>query len=338
MIWQVQLRYSSSLTSLLHDLLFSHLTCNIILRSNNNLFSHLTHYLETTKQPNMPSLTPTHLIHRQHCACKQDTTIGPAFSPILGLRFQYHDAWLLAKQAAASFNGTQPLGMTQQAAITRWRSTTPAFPNFSTVLDAFSDIFFLGQLPTSQLKAEWRNMPSRIHGYNIPSNNANLPDKIYVNCARIYLRYSSVAIIRVLLHEAAHAFFSRYARHERRTRSSRGMFHNADLGITGHGRAWQYLVKSIEERMGELLDLHGSLGRDDGFGHELLHGGRLPCWLDVCLLYGQFRSATGFLKLVRVKDDVDVKGIEATGRVEGNPRPVAHTGRRRRRRSCTWSV
>lgn len=221
--------------------------------------------------------------------------------------------------------------MTQQAAITRWRSTIPAYSTFTAVLDAFSDIFFLGQLPTSQLKAEWRNMPSRIHGYISPSNNASFPDKIYVNRARVHLRYSSVAIIRVLLHEAAHAFFSRYARHERPTRSSRGMFHNADLGITGHGRAWQYLVKSIEERMGELLNLHGSLGRDDGFDHELLNGGRLPCWWDVSLLHGEFRSEAWFLNLVRVKDDVDVEGFEATRIGEGNPRPVVHTRRRRRR-------
>lgn len=266
--------------------------------------------------------SPTNSLHAERCPCKRGIKppLTKPFSPIRGLQFQQHDAWQIAQLAVASFNGTRPLDVTQLTALARYRDLQSLSTDsnarilMSDILEVFSELFFLGQLPYTRLQALWTTLPPNQYGCTYLSSEARKPDMIYLNNGRTSLLYSPMLRLRVLLHETAHAFLCRFSKDTQRG-VLRELRCSSSLGVTGHGRAWQYLVKGVEERMGLYLGIRGSLGREDGLAHELLLGGIIPCRWDVQLLYKQISESSWFKGLVRVRDDSSVGKGTAVPRV-----------------------
>lgn len=119
--------------------------------------------------------------------------------------------------------------------------------------------------------------------------------EIFLNWRLSAIVDSTERTLGVLLHEMGHAFLNRYSAWDQwvwkgeedddekevddnnNNNNNRESVKFSNLGCTGHGRAWQVLVKGIEDHMGLLLGFRVRLGRLDGLAEEVRDGGSVPC-------------------------------------------------------------
>lgn len=134
-----------------------------------------------------------------------------------------------------------------------------------------------------------------------------------------------------LLHEMIHAFLGRYgclgwAEGGCGSDACVSLSYE-NFGKTGHGRAWQYIARTIEAALPRLLGFKGRLGREEGFLTEMNSLGFRPSECDIANHYGGF---TGFVRqnLWTSFDDEDVSRAKIRRRFN---RPC---WRRKRR----WSI
>ncbi|CZT20132.1 uncharacterized protein RCC_05989 [Ramularia collo-cygni] len=203
-----------------------------------------SHPLEvTTNLIDVDSWTPFPYVERHPCPwpCQRDHNKPSKKPPVArSLQYREHSAWQLAQLAIKSFDGSHPLRHAQRAAIARWNALnltsqlqpdTRALPGLAEI---FNDLFFLGQLPPTAMSVGWGRYPGLL-GWTAPSIGPADLERVWLNWASLYLRYSTYATSDTLLHKMAHAFLHRYSRPDGRTSVS--MEPDVNMGFTGHGRA-----------------------------------------------------------------------------------------------------
>lgn len=293
-----------------------------------------------------------HLGRRILCMCRSEkkTPTIDKFSPTRGLNDQQHNAWEIAQLAIMSFDGSQPRGSSQNIALWRWQDLVSSFNGrpfrqvqeneIDSMQDIFSQVFFLGQLPPRTLNVDWRPLDGSRRAVSLTSASPGVPSQIYLNSAKVEVKFSILPVAFLMLHEMAHAFLDRYSSRDQRSwelATAGKSFLFTNLGITGHGRAWQLLVKAMEDHLGLVLGITGRLGREEGLIIELEAGGCVPCAHEVELLYPTFNRYSWFQNAMRAKDDTDLQWSEVR-RMAGLKRLgviLCTNGccRRRRRRS-----
>ncbi|KXT05606.1 hypothetical protein AC578_5618 [Pseudocercospora eumusae] len=221
----------------------------------------------------------------------------PIFDACKGLQYRKQDAWDLALMAVKSFARLK-LGQSQLTALISWsvwasRNLSHPRPlddgDIQTVAGIFNEAFFLGALPSSKLVIFWDHLHYFRYGETQPSANAIDPEIVRLNASIHSLQCSRVLAIRVILHEMVHAFLSRYTCYPWHTvecASGRcGQSYRVHVGVSGHGRAFHYIAKAIEDDSFRLLGLQLPLGRGYGSVTELMGGGGFPCHRDKRRLY-----------------------------------------------------
>lgn len=236
------------------------------------------------------------------------------FSPLRGLQWRSHDAWhlattfsnLLASTKTPSSTLARWTSFTAHFEPKRLRPNVPSLLTtniLSFLADLFSEAFFASQLPSSKLSILWCNLspplrtPNTEYGRTHNSPHRSTPPLILLNATNVEMRISPDRAIRVLLHEMIHAFFGMYVcypwdsssissspkKKKKGLKSSSpcdahsdcARLYLANIGSTGHGRAWQLLSRAIEAKLEEeKWDLKACLGCNDGMRAELL-GDRL---------------------------------------------------------------
>lgn len=233
------------------------------------------------------------------------------FSPLRGLQWRSHDAWHLATTFSnlLSTAATPPSILarwTSFKAHFQPERLQPSVPSLLTanilafLADLFSEAFFASQLPASKLSILWCNLsspfktPDPAYGRTHNATHRSTPSLILLNAANVEMRISPDRAIRVLLHEMLHAFLGMYVcypwdsssppstpkktKKGTSTSSSPCAAHSdcarlylANIGSTGHGRAWQLLARAIQAKLEkEKWGLRACLGCHDGLRAELL--------------------------------------------------------------------
>lgn len=217
------------------------------------------------------------------------------------LRYHGHDPFAIVEWAVSSFNRPDLLPV-QKTALSQWSALAKTLNlkrgllSQESVIEAtkiFNKLFFRDQLPLSRLHVVLESEPSPNLGATRSSTTCLQPEGITIYMAGQCLWARPTKVLQIVLHEMAHAFISRYAcnpsRGIRISGSACGTSCYINRGPGGHGRAWQYLVKAIEENMPQYLNLPGRLGRDDGMGTDIRLGRCMPCAKEIERLY-QFES------------------------------------------------
>lgn len=262
------------------------------------------------------------------------------FNLLRGLSFRAHDAWRIACLAIASFTGLLHLqGLQQQ--WTRWAKKYQLFDSRQAaasrlnnealieVVEIFSDIFFLGQLPSSKIRVHWGVLEKNQLGFLQPGYSHKDRITLWLNCDHTALRNCAERILCVVLHEMAHAFFDYYACYPwnkaHYTNSTCGRLYYLNIGMTGHGRAWQHLTHHIQKATRDALGFEGDLGRKAGMCQELNAGGKtrafafvrpglteraacIPCLREVESLY-QWYPSRWWESTIRSRDDDAVRHL-----------------------------
>ena len=189
----------------------------------------------------------------------------------------------------------------------------------------FSNLFFLGQLPSRTVRIEWCffGATSREQGRTLIQPEGVL---ILLNPHHNRHRRSPTGILCTLLHEMCHAFLGRYSCYQGAacgTSQCRTLC-DQNYGSTGHGRAWQLLAKAIEEEASALLTgLSVRLGRREMAMLEIERGGFWPSVCDMRSVRRDFAvvAKVWMKKVIRDDDDVmDAKLNKWVGR--GSPNPL----------------
>jgi hypothetical protein len=183
-------------------------------------------------------------------------------------------------------------------------------------VNTLSDIFFLGALSTSEVSVTWGPLASAF-GQSTYTATPSGRENIVLNSKNLTLTCSPNQTMRVLLHEMAHCFLTRYSYYPWSTPEDAeeyGPSYLVGLGASGHGRAWHVLVEAIEDKMWELLGLGGDLGRDCGQVSEVAAGGYLPCTKEVegwegVYSFQQARQDWEWLRMPRDDDPVMVRAM-----------------------------
>lgn len=228
------------------------------------------------------------------------------FRRLRGLTWRGHDAWRISRFAVSSFTGAKkPETATAVQQWNAWakkfqlrdmRSAASPLPDeqplldeyaLNEVIEIFSEIFFLGQLPSSKIAVRWCSLEKYQLGCLEPRHLPKDPMILWLNVDHQPLRLSAKEILCVVLHEMGHAFFDYYACWPWNRLSCAsgacGKLHQLNVGPTGHGRAWQYLTFHIQQSMRQYLGFEGDLGRRVGMYNELDAGGMLFCSLSAIL-------------------------------------------------------
>lgn len=210
-----------------------------------------------------------------------------------GLKWRGHDAWRIASLAVSSFTG--PLRPQESNhSLTRWteiyrshhlrRAAADRLDEaaLNETVEIMSDVFFLGQLPSSKIRVRWCCLKKNQLGCLQSRRSRREPMILQLNCNHVALRYCAKRILCVVLHEMAHAFFDYYACYPAENKpgcakGTCGKLYQLNIGLTGHGRAWQYLIHNIQQAMPQLLGFKGDLGRRAGMYNELHAGGKYLC-------------------------------------------------------------
>ncbi|CAK3737432.1 Hypothetical predicted protein [Lecanosticta acicola] len=259
------------------------------------------------------------------------------FSPIRGFRWQSHDAWHLAVTLSTHLERPTP-----PESIQRWktfqerhrpnvlqRSVPETFQPgvLNDVVSIFSDIFFAGQLPSSKLHIFWAHIDEGAFGRTHGSTSKQVPPLLILNKSHVEMQINMRRVLRVILHEMVHVFFGLYTCYpwcEAKISCARGdcgKLYTGNLGLSGHGRAWQYLTKAIEAKLPSVLGLKGPLGCHDGVVSELERRASAPCSRDR-------RKHFPALTLVARGIEVRTKDDDETLR-----KRMAFC-----RRSCAWAI
>lgn len=207
-------------------------------------------------------------------------------------------AWETAQKAVGSFDGSQPPSEIQKRATRRWNAWTTNYlhpghikaHHFPEITRIFSDMFFLGKL--SALQVHWHPLPADSLGV-CRRSSLDSPCVIFLSSSRPKLFDDSNCALGVLLHEMTHAYLEgglaageRIVRAHTKPRKKVAASKepqsshqlelirktgedDRDRGISGHGRAWQYVATAIEKHMENLLDLSCNLGRINGMATEI---------------------------------------------------------------------
>lgn len=258
-----------------------------------------------------------------------------------------HPAWSLAIRAVRSFDSRRPDRQTLRwgrlRAIADWKTwwqdgqssaakhlrsldLRHAVPRpqhfFGKVVEIFSQLFFLGALSSRSVKIIWGLDESSLHG--ITSGMT-----IVLNPQRHSHRLAPPAVLCTILHEMLHIFLCLY--------SCRGGVASCgnevceylrvdNLGIGGHGRAWQYMAQKIEAEMPRLLGFGGRLGRQECALKEIVTLGFRPSSCDIQSLYSGFDVQVQ-IHLRTSFDDLDVI------RPRLSRRSIIGSSKRKRRRT-----
>lgn len=236
----------------------------------------------------------------QTCACPKcqprlhKEVVHPAdirpFSLLHGLTWRGHDAWRIACLAISSFTGLRKSQRPNQ----QWIAWTKKYQLFDSrrvaadclddnalieVIEIFSDIFFLRQLPSSKIRVRRDILEKNQLGFLQPGYSPKDRMILWLNSDHAPLRNCAGRILCVVLHEMAHAFFDYYACYPWNkahcAKSTCGKLYHLNIGMTGHGRAWQYLIHHIQLAMRDALGFEGDLGRKAGTCQELNAGGTI---------------------------------------------------------------
>ncbi|KAF2215647.1 hypothetical protein CERZMDRAFT_94049 [Cercospora zeae-maydis SCOH1-5] len=267
----------------------------------------------------------------------------PVFSIFAGLSYRSHDASHLAAWAAMSFSDV-PLQQTQHQALSRWHNLRKSYRHsfkpmprhvLQDAADIFNELFFLGQLPASRLRLVQTGTVNNggSIGKSWPSCASDQSELISLDVSHHALCSAQAMYFQVLLHEMVHCFLARYtcypwqSKHRGCAISGCGLSYQFSIGPGGHGRAWQYLAKTIEDRMPELLQLPGNLGRNCGFlTDQLRHGCHVPCQNELQRLYQWQYGHQNLWKYIRRTRDDNVMEHRILMAGLGPPR---YRGRRR---------
>ena len=176
-------------------------------------------------------------------------------------------------------------------------------------IEIFNDLFFLGQLPRSTVTVKWCSLGPTLLARTYPPHKASDSAIIYINANHPGTKAFAPYIIRVLLHEMVHVFFVRFAYYPKEkalcASGACGMLQLANIGFTGHGRAWQFLTRAIEEKLPDFLGITGNLGRQDGLLTEIRQRSPLHCLREIKRLHSNIPPR--IWRLIReTRDDNDV--------------------------------
>lgn len=220
-------------------------------------------------------------------------------SSIAGLSYRAHDAFAIAEWAVSSFHSANLLP-TQKLALTKWsalrtsctiKTEPPTHAVLQDVADVFNELFFCGHLPRSKLRLVLTGATSTSLATTWPSPTQDHPETIAINIMSHCLWARPIKVLQVLLHEMSHCYLGRYTCYPwSLTRlacatGSCGASYQTNLREGGHGRAWQYLTRAIEDCMPRYLNLPGNLGRDLGIANKITCGSHLPCGKEVDRIY-----------------------------------------------------
>ncbi|KAF2169115.1 hypothetical protein M409DRAFT_52405 [Zasmidium cellare ATCC 36951] len=210
------------------------------------------------------------------------------FNLLRGLTWRGHDAWRIASLAVSSFTGPSKHQKTNQKWIA-WAKKHHLFEErraaadcldeeaLNEVVEIFSDIFLLRQLPSSKISVRWAILDKNQLGFLQSGISPRERMILRLNCDHTPLQNSAERILCVVLHEMAHAFFDYYACNPwikaQCAQSNCGKLYHLNIGTTGHGRAWQYLINHMQHSMRDALGFEGDLGRKAGMCQELEAGG-----------------------------------------------------------------
>lgn len=126
-----------------------------------------------------------------------------------------------------------------------------------------------------------------------------------------------------------HSYLSRYTCYPwRRVQcaiGSCGQSYSIHLGVSGHGRAFQYIAKAVEDNAVRLLGISCALGRQCAAMSEHMRGGYLPCRKDLRRLYNGSRYEALWAWLATSRDD----NVIMTGLLLGAYRRPHPRGRRK---------
>lgn len=294
----------------------------------------------------------------QGCTCEECQTSlyhHPAHSRdqprayrLRGPGFRAHETWLLASRAVASFPCDTPYSWGQMKALIDWKAWWPTAKagslcslDLSSVpisrlrkpVEIFNQLFFLGALPNSRLRLLWEPQPTMTHGWTCqPDSDAGCSTIALNPNMRLHI-LSPRAVLCTLLHEMIHAYLGRY--------SCRGItcgslicseLSRQNIGQSGHGRAWQYMAKAIEERLSDLLDFKGRLGREECAFAEITNIGFRPSVCDAKRLFPTFSARLACMMPKAMDDNIIMRGVIGVAKF-WKRRPREADGRVRR-----WSI
>lgn len=125
-------------------------------------------------------------------------------------------SWEMADAAVKSFDGSQPLQPSQDAALLRWKEFKATWDSkhlckehLQEISKIFIDLFLLGELSEGkELEVDWKSsLPKSIRGL-CHKPTPGLPNKILLNsdCQEIW--HLAESTVGVLLHELAHALIN----------------------------------------------------------------------------------------------------------------------------------
>lgn len=198
----------------------------------------------------------------------------------------------LARKCIAYFDvPQQELNQTQINAVSRFHShmaewghmmddaSSAAIPTetIMELLDVFNDLFFMS---ANKYRFVWKAHTPGYYGYcEFPT--ADTPCTIVVNSVdyrelawKAHPHRRMLDRISILLHEEAHALFHTYACRKCDTYSE-------NVGVAGHGRAWQLLAAKLEEKGLELLGIPIFLGTFDSLVNWVQVDKQLPSICDL---------------------------------------------------------
>ncbi|KAK4503512.1 hypothetical protein PRZ48_004427 [Zasmidium cellare] len=211
------------------------------------------------------------------------------FNLLRGLTWKGHDAWRIASLAVSSFSERAQHQKTNHewtAFLKKYQLVGPRRAAADRLdeealgegIEILSDIYFLGQLPSSKFYVQWAVLPKGQLASLQPGLSLKDRMVLWLNCDHVPLRNCPKRILCVVLHEMTHAFFDYYAcspwMRRQCGQSACGKLYHLNIGATGHGRAWQYLIYHIQRSMRDALGFEGSLGRKVAMYKEMEAGGR----------------------------------------------------------------
>ncbi|EME46494.1 hypothetical protein DOTSEDRAFT_70487 [Dothistroma septosporum NZE10] len=249
------------------------------------------------------------------------------YHPIRGLTPGGNEAWHVAEAAVTRIIFmSEPNSLARAASLSKWTRWDSDYScedlgkrfkprvhesvndeALAEVVDIFNELFFAGQLPSSRVKIYWRSLGMSTLGFTDTSSSGKCKSRIFVNKDFDSRPFTRGLVLAVVLHEMIHAYLGLYTCYPWSkpacAKGICGKLYQANVGDSGHGRAFHLIAKTIEERMNSFLGFTVPLGRYDGMISELREGGPRPCMRDAKRLYAWTLRTPDFW---RSRDDDDV--------------------------------
>lgn len=231
------------------------------------------------------------------------------FHPIKGLAPGRNDAWHLAEIAVSWIAATSERTASREAALAKWAKwnrfnsceglgmpfkgrvhNSLSNEALAEVADIFNELFFAGQLPSSRVKISWGNLNKGMLGYTKRNTFGDRTSRIYINKHHDRRPMTKQLVLAIILHEMIHAYLEQYTCYPwSKVACAKGMcgkLYTANIGCSGHGRAFHHIAKTLEIKMETVLGFKSPLGRRDGSAEEQsCGGGPRPCMRDARRLF-----------------------------------------------------